>query len=198
MPDVTSVVFVGVGGQGTILVTSIFSLGLVAAGYDVKTSEIHGLSQRGGSVNAHVRFGRKVHSPIVGDGGADVLVAFEVVEALRGLPFLKPGGRLIVNNLEIAPSPVLTGRMKYPKGVIQLLSSKVDTTVVNAHDIAMGLGNVRVMNLVLLGTLVEAIGLGNIAWGAMIASTVKKDLVDINIAAFKAGRRTIAHHHQAA
>jgi len=198
MREVTSVVFVGVGGQGTILVTSIFSAGLVAAGYDVKTSEIHGLSQRGGAVNAHVRFGRKVHSPIVGDGGADVLVAFEVVEALRGLPFLKPGGRLIVSDLEIAPSPVLTGRMKYPKGVLQLLSAKVDTTVVNAHDIAAGLGNARVMNLVVLGALVEALDLGSTAWDAIIASTVKKDFVDINAAAFKAGRRTIAHHHQAA
>lgn len=198
MREVTSVVFAGVGGQGTILVTSIFSTGLVAGGYDVKASEIHGLSQRGGSVNSHVRFGRKVHSPIVGDGGADFLVAFEVVEALRGLPFLRPGGRLIANNLEIAPSPVLTGRMKYPKGVLQSLSSKVDTTVVNAHDIAAGLGNARAMNLVLLGTLVEAIDLGNIAWDAIIACAVKKDFVDINIAAFKAGQRALAHHHRAA
>ena len=198
MPDVTSVVLVGVGGQGTILVTSILSAGLVAAGYDVKTSEVHGLSQRGGAVNTQVRFGRIVHSPIVGDGGADFLVAFEVVEALRCLLFLKPNGKLIVNDLEIAPAPVLIGRAKYPKGVIQLLSSKVDTTVVKANDIAAGLGNPRVMNLVLLGALVEAINLGNIGWDEIIAGTVKKAFVDINIAAFKAGRRELAHCHQAA
>ena len=198
MPDVTSVVLVGVGGQGTILVTSILSAGLVAAGYDVKTSEVHGLSQRGGAVSTQVRFGQIVHSPIVGDGGADFLVAFEVVEALRCLLFLKPNGKLIVNDLEIAPAPVLIGRAKYPKGVIQLLSSKVDTTVVKAYDIAAGLGNPRAMNLVLLGALVEAINLGNIGWDDIIAGTVKQAFADIDIAAFKAGRRELAHCHQAA
>ena len=198
MRDVTSVVFVGVGGQGTILATSIFSAGLVAAGYDVKTAEIHGLSQRGGAVNGHVRFGRIVHSPIVGDGGADFLVAFEVVEALRCLPFLSPSGRLIVNDLEIAPAPVLTGRMKYPEGVLPLLSAKVDTTVVDAHRIAATLGNLRTMNLVLLGALVEAANLATIDWNAAIAATVKKAFVDINIAAFNAGRRVLAHRPQAA
>ena len=198
MPEVTSVVLVGVGGQGTILATSILSAGLVAAGYDVKTSEVHGLSQRGGAVSTQVRFGRIVHSPIVGDGGADFLVAFEVVEALRCLLFLKPGGKLIVNDLEIAPAPVLIGRAKYPKGVIQLLSSKVDTTVVKAYDIAAGLGNPRAMNLVLLGALVEAINLGNIGWDDIIVGTVKQAFADIDIAAFKAGRRELAHCHQAA
>ncbi|HUO99611.1 MAG TPA: indolepyruvate oxidoreductase subunit beta [Rhizomicrobium sp.] len=189
MPEVTSILLVGVGGQGTILVSSILSKGLVAAGYDVKMSEIHGMAQRGGSVSTQVRFGAKVHSPIVGRGGADILVAFETMEAARWLPFLKPGGKVIVNDLEIPPAPVLMGRAAYPKGLLDILRARFDATVVNAHRLAEEAGTPRVMNVVLFGALVEAAGLTGIDWEAVIASTVKPAFLDANIAAFRAGCR---------
>jgi indolepyruvate ferredoxin oxidoreductase beta subunit len=133
MPEVTSILLVGVGGQGTILVSSILSKGLVAAGHDVKMSEIHGMAQRGGSVSTQVRFGDKVWSPIVGRGGADIVVAFEVMEAARWLPYLKPGGKVIVNDMEIPPAPVLMGRAEYPKGLLDVIRARFNTTVVNAR-----------------------------------------------------------------
>ncbi len=195
MPEVTNIMLVGVGGQGTILVSTILSKGIVASGRDVKMSEVHGMAQRGGSVSTQVRFGDTVYSPIIGEGSADVLVSFEAMEALRWLDFLKPNGKVIVNDLEIPSTPILMGRLDYPKGVIQTLSSKIDTTVVKALDIATELGNPRVMNLVLFGALIEAIGLTDIEWEQIIASTVKKAFVDINIAAYRAGRSVILHRN---
>lgn len=189
MSDVTSILLVGVGGQGTILVSSILSKGLVQAGYDVKMSEVHGMAQRGGSVSTQVRFGKKVYSPIVGHGGADVLVAFEVMEAARWLPFLKPAAKVIVNDMEIPPAPVLMGRAEYPKGLLDVLSARFDTTIVNAQRIAAQIGAPRVMNVVLFGALVEAGALRAIDWEAVIAGTVKPAFIDANIAAYRAGRR---------
>jgi indolepyruvate ferredoxin oxidoreductase, beta subunit len=188
MSDVTSIMLVGVGGQGTILASSILSKGLVAAGLDVKMSEVHGMAQRGGSVSTQVRFGKAVHSPIVGRGGADILVSFEVMEALRWLSFVKPDGQLIVNDLEIAPAPVLMGRSAYPKGILAVLAAKLATTVVPGLEIARRLGTPRVMNMVLFGALVEAIALTQIDWEAIIAATVKPSFVAVNIAAYRAGR----------
>jgi indolepyruvate ferredoxin oxidoreductase beta subunit len=159
MSEVTSILLVGVGGQGTILVSSILSQGLVTSGFDVKTSEIHGMAQRGGSVSTHVRFGEKVYSPIVGRGGADILIGFEAMEAARWTPFLKPGGKVVVNDLEIPPSPVLMGRAEYPKGLIEILRARFDTTVVEASRVADNMGAPRVMNVVLFGAFVEASGL---------------------------------------
>lgn len=189
MPEVTSVLLVGVGGQGTILVSAIMAKGLVEAGYDVKTSEIHGMAQRGGSVITQVRFGAKVYSPIVGRGGADILVSFETMEAARWVPFLKPGGKVIVNELQIAPSPVLMGRADYPKGLIEILRARFDTTVVAASHIADEIGTPRVMNVVLFGAFVEATGLFDIDWEHAIAATVKPQFRDANLAAYRAGRR---------
>jgi indolepyruvate ferredoxin oxidoreductase beta subunit len=189
MPDVTSLMLTGVGGQGTILVSSILSQGLVAAGLDVKMSEIHGMAQRGGSVSTQVRYGERVHSPLIGRGGADVLVAFEAMEALRWLGFVRPGGKVIVNDQQIPSAPILMGHEDYPEGVIATVAAKVDTTVVGARDIAASLGNPRAMNVVLLGALVEALGLGAIAWEPIIASTVKAEFVALNLAACRAGRQ---------
>jgi indolepyruvate ferredoxin oxidoreductase beta subunit len=189
MPEVTTILLAGVGGQGTILVSSILSKGLVASGRDVKTSEIHGMAQRGGSVSTQVRFGEKVYSPIVGRGGADILVGFETMEAARWTPFLKPGGKIIVNELEIPPMPVLMGRAEYPKGLLDVLRARFDTTIVNAREIADEIGVPRVMNVVLFGALVEASGLTDINWDIVIASTVKPAFLDANLAAYRAGRR---------
>ena len=191
MRDVTSIMLVGVGGQGTVLVTSILSKGLVAAGRDVKMSEIHGMAQRGGSVGTQVRYGDVVYSPIIGKGGADVLVSFETMEALRWLEFVKPSGKVIVHDHQIPSAPILLGQREYPAGVIELLKSKVDTTAIKALDIAARLGDPRVMNVVLFGALVEAIGLTDIAWEPIISATVKAAFLDLNLAAYKAGRRAL-------
>ncbi len=191
MRDVTSVMLVGVGGQGTILVSSILSKGLMAAGYDVKMSEVHGMAQRGGSVTTQVRFGDIVHSPIIGTGGADVLVSFEAMEALRWIGFVKPTGQVIVNDLQIPSAPILMGRREYPSGVIETLKSKVATTAIKASEIAAQLGNPRAMNVVLFGALVEAAGLTDVAWEPIIAATVKAAFVTLNLAAYKAGRKSV-------
>jgi indolepyruvate ferredoxin oxidoreductase beta subunit len=189
MPKVTSILLVGVGGQGTILISSIIAKGLVQSGHDVKTSEIHGMAQRGGSVSTQVRFGEKVHSPIVGRGGADFLVGFEAMEAARWIPWLKPGGKIIVNDLEIPPAPVLMGRAEYPKGLLGILSSRFNTTVVEAGRLAEEIGVPRVMNMVLFGAFVEVSALTDINWETVIAGTVKPQFLAANIAALRAGRR---------
>jgi len=124
MSEVKNILLVGVGGQGTILASKILSEGLVEAGYDVKMSEIHGMSQRGGSVSTQIRFGEKVYSPIIGQGQADVIVAFEKMEALRWVPYLKEGGKMVINDHEIPSVPILMGQAEYPQGILEELSAK--------------------------------------------------------------------------
>jgi indolepyruvate ferredoxin oxidoreductase beta subunit len=193
MSEVTNVMLVGVGGQGTILVSSILAKGLVAAGRDVKMSEIHGMAQRGGSVSTQVRYGDVVYSPIIGRGQADILVSFEAMEALRWLEYVKPTGKVIVNSQQIPSTPILAGHRDYPQDAIDIVRSKVETTVVDALGIAEKIGNPRAMNVVLFGALVEGIGLTDIEWEPIVAATVKKAFVDINIAAYRAGRSVAAH-----
>lgn len=186
--DTKSILLVGVGGQGTILASKILSEGLSRSGYDVKMSEIHGMSQRGGSVTTHVRFGSSVASPIVPEGEADVLVAFEKVEAARWLNYLKKGGTLVVNDFEIYSLPVLTGAFSYPEGVTEKLKAEVPSTkAFNAGQIAEKLGNIKAQNVVLLGALVKAMGLEDIDWKAIIAEFVPAKLLELNIKAFEAG-----------
>ncbi len=186
--DTKSILLVGVGGQGTILASKILSEGLARKGYDVKMSEIHGMSQRGGSVTTHVRYGTSVASPIVPVGEADVLVAFEKVEAVRWLNYLKKGGSLVVNDFEIYSLPVLTGAAAYPDGVIEKLKAEVPKLkVLDAVAIAEGLGNIKAQNVVLLGALVKAMGLEELDWDSVLKELVPAKLLDLNIAAFKAG-----------
>ncbi|HAJ93710.1 MAG TPA: indolepyruvate oxidoreductase subunit beta [Synergistaceae bacterium] len=186
--DTKSILLVGVGGQGTILASKILSEGLVRKGYDVKMSEIHGMSQRGGSVTTHVRFGTKVASPVVPEGEADVLVAFEKVEAVRWLKYLRKGGRLVVNNFEIYSLPVLTGAAKYPDEVVEKLEKEVpDLKIFNAGEIAESLGNIKAQNVVLLGALVKAMGLEDIDWESVLKELIPPKLLDLNLKAFKAG-----------
>jgi indolepyruvate ferredoxin oxidoreductase beta subunit len=187
MADVMNILLVGVGGQGTILASKILSAGLITAGYDVKMSEIHGMSQRGGSVSTQVRFGKKVYSPIIGKGEADVLVAFEEMEALRYLENLKPDGKIVVNDYKQPSAPILMGKFDYPEGVLAEIKAKANTTVIKAAEIATSLGNPKCMNVVLFGALVKAMGLKDIDWEAAIRETVKPKTVDVNIAAYKAG-----------
>ena len=185
--DVKNVLLVGVGGQGTILVSKILSTGLMDAGYDVKMSEVHGMAQRGGSVSSQVRYGKKVSSPIIGLGDADILVSFETMEALRWLEYLKPEGKVVVNDYRIPSAPILQGKIDYPEGVLETLQQKVSTTVIKAAEIAASLGNARATNIVLFGALVKAMELTQIDWEEAIRKNVKAGLADINIKAFRAG-----------
>ena len=188
MSEVKNILLVGVGGQGTILASKILTSGLMKAGYDVKMSEIHGMSQRGGSVSTQVRYGEKVYSPIVGKGSADVIVAFEEMEALRWLDHLKIGGKMVINDYRILPVPVNLGNAEYPEGIIDHLKEKVDVLAFKAADVATELGNPKAMNIVLLGALVKAMGgLDDIDWDAEIEANVKAKFVDLNKKAFHAG-----------
>ncbi len=188
MSEVKNILLVGVGGQGTILASKILTSALMKAGYDVKMSEIHGMSQRGGSVSTQVRFGDKVYSPIVGKGSADVIVAFEEMEALRWLDHLKIGGKMVINDHQIQPVPVNLGLAEYPQGIIEHLKEKVEVLSFKAADVATELGNPKAMNIVLLGALVKAMGgLDDIDWDAEIEANVKAKFVDLNKKAFHAG-----------
>lgn len=181
MCNVKSILFVGVGGQGTILASKILTEGLLKHGYDVKMSEIHGMSQRGGSVSTQVRFGKKVYSPLIEKGTSDVIVSFEKSEAVRWLSYLKKGGSLVINDYEIHPVPVLIGEEKYPENVSSALKSVVENTiVVNACKIAEQLGNIKAQNVVLLGSLIKALNLESIDWNEIIEAIVPPKAIELN------------------
>jgi indolepyruvate ferredoxin oxidoreductase beta subunit len=182
-----SILLVGVGGQGTILASKLLSLGLLEAGYDVKMSEIHGMSQRGGSVSSQVRYGEKVYSPVIENGSADILVSFEQMEALRWLPYLDVNGKVIVNDYRINPMPVISGSAEYPDNICGVLSKLAPVTVVDAGREAIKLGNAKVMNIILLGTAIRLMDLEKIGWEIIIRKNVKPAFADINIKALKRG-----------
>jgi indolepyruvate ferredoxin oxidoreductase beta subunit len=185
--EVKNILMVGVGGQGTILASKVLSTGLVNAGYDVKMSEVHGMAQRGGSVTTQVRFGQKVYSPIIGKGQADIIVAFEKLEALRMIEYLKKDGVMVVNDHAIPSMTVLTGAEEYPEGIIDELKSKAKTIAFKAAEVARELGNPRTQNIVLLGALIKAIGLENLDWDAAIEAEVKPKFVEVNKKALNKG-----------
>ncbi|WP_308590880.1 indolepyruvate oxidoreductase subunit beta [uncultured Megasphaera sp.] len=191
MSDVKSVLFVGVGGQGTILASKILTIGLIEHGYDVKMSEVHGMSQRGGSVSTQVRFGKKVYSPIIGEGSADILVAFEEMEAARYAKFLKKDGKMVVNTLQLPSLPVLSGACQYPQGIVEELKKHIPVMAIAATKIAADLGNPKSANVVLLGALIEALGLHDIDWKNIIKRTVKPAFIDLNLKAFDAGKAAV-------
>jgi indolepyruvate ferredoxin oxidoreductase, beta subunit len=192
MAQTKNVLLVGVGGQGTILVGKILSSGLVNAGFDVKMSEVHGMAQRGGSVSNQVRYGEKVYSPIISKGQADILVAFESMEALRWLKYLNPKGKVVVNDYQIPSAPILMGKQDYPEGVLDILKEKADTSVVKAAKIAEELGNIKSMNIVLFGALVKGMQLTDIDWEQVIKKNVKPKTVEVNIKAFRAGLNAVS------
>lgn len=188
---VKSILLVGVGGQGTILASKLLTQGLMEAGYDVKMSEIHGMSQRGGSVSSQVRYGEEVYSPVIEKGGADILVSFEIMEALRWLDYLKRDGKIIVNNYEIKPMPVVMGNSTYPNDILDELKSKVPTTIVDAGTEAIKLGNPKVMNMILLGTIIKKMNLEAIDWNKIITDNVKPAFIDINLKALEIGKNLV-------
>ena len=156
---VMNILIVGVGGQGTLLTSRILAQVAVDLGYDVKVSEIHGMAQRGGSVVSQVRYGEKIYSPIISKGGADIILAFEKLEAARWLDYLKPDGMVIINDDRVDPLPVMSGKVKYPDDIDQRIAQMVEKTmVVDASSIAVECGNVRAANVVMVGLLAGAMG----------------------------------------
>ena len=183
-----SALLVGVGGQGAILVSKILVAGLMQAGYDVKMSEVHGMSQRGGSVSTQVHWGEKVYSPVIGKGAADIVVAFEKMEAVRYADFLKPDGVAVINDYEIPSSTIAAGLCEYPEGCLEAMQSHFKCFTLNAGEIAMNLGNAKCMNVVLFGAMTKALAMDDIDWEAIIAETVPAKFLELNLAAYRAGR----------
>lgn len=184
-----NLMIVGVGGQGTLLASRL--LGAVAqnAGYDVKVSEVHGMSQRGGTVVTYVRYGDRVYSPIVEQGEADYIVAFEVLEAARFLPYLKKDGLLLSNTQQIAPMPVITGAMEYPKNLLEKIAKQADLLEVDALAAAKEAGNPRALNIVLMGVLSTRMEFAEEAWLSALRSVVKPQYLAVNETAFLNGRK---------
>jgi len=192
MSKVKSILFVGVGGQGTILASKILSQGLLESGYDVKMSEVHGMAQRGGSVSTQVRFGKKVYSPLIEKGKADIIVAFEKSEVARWLEYLKDGGHAVVNDYEIHPVPVLIGKETYPEGVKEQVQGEVENSIfVKAGYIAKELGNIKAQNVVLLGALIKALKLEDMDWDGVIERLVPKKAIELNKKAFRVGMEQV-------
>ena len=183
-----SILLCGVGGQGTILISKILTGGLMELGYDVKMSEILGMSQRGGSVVTMIKYGEKVYAPNIGFGEADMIISFEKTEGVRALPYLKQGGKLITDAHEIFSVPVLTGAAEYPHDAIEKLKQAgAAVTVINAAETAKQLGNSKAQNIVLLGAFVKAMQLERVDWKALIRKYVPAKAVEMNLAAFDAG-----------
>jgi indolepyruvate ferredoxin oxidoreductase beta subunit len=187
-PEVTTVMLCGVGGQGTILAADLLAKVAAASGLDVKLSEVHGMSQRGGSVDTIVRFGEKVFSPVTDPGMVDHLVAFEVIEAVRRIHYVKPGGRLLVNPTAIQPLPVLTGDLPVIHGLESILEDE-GAIFVEADEIACEAGSPKSANVVLMGALSKGLPFEGRIWQDVIAARVPPKTVEANLRAFELGRQ---------
>lgn len=187
-----SITLVGVGGQGTILTSDLLALAAMHAGFDVKKSEIHGMSQRGGSVVSQVRYGDRVRSPIIPEGATDVLVAFERNEALRFAHLLKPGGLLLVNDTERIPVTVSSGQQPPAERLAERLAAYPGLHLVPADRIAAEVGNVRTANVVLVGALSKLLdAIPDEAWQSALRQRVPAKFLDVNLSAFSAGRAAL-------
>ncbi len=182
-----NIMIVGVGGQGTLLASRILGKVAIKEGYDVKVSEVHGMSQRGGSVVTYVKFGERVYSPIIDKGEADLILAFEILEAYRALPFLKKGGKMIANVQQMNPMPVIIGAMAYPENIEEKLSKKIDLQAIDALSAAMNAGNVKAVNVVLIGVLAKSTNIAKEVWIDAIKETVPEKFLDVNLKAFEIG-----------
>ena len=187
----TKIMIVGVGGQGTLLASKILGALCLGKGYDVKVSEVHGMSQRGGSVVTYVCFGDKVYSPIIDKGEADYIISFELLEAGRWVEYLSENGKIITNTQCINPMPVITGDSVYPDTVIDSMNKNgifVDT--INALEIANEMGSSKVVNLVLLGRFSKYLDFSEDEWLGVIENTVPANYLEMNVKAFKAGKNS--------
>ncbi|MBQ1228914.1 MAG: indolepyruvate oxidoreductase subunit beta [Firmicutes bacterium] len=190
MSKTTNVMIVGVGGQGTLLASKTLGKLLLSEGFDVKVSEVHGMSQRGGSVVTYVRFGEKVYSPIIDKGEADFIVSFEKLEAARWLEYLRPDGQIITNLHETDPMPVITGAMEYPQQLIEkmeALGAKIDA--IDALSLAEEAGSSKAVNMVLMGRLSKYFEISEEAWMKAIEACVPPKFLELNKKAFALGKK---------
>lgn len=187
--QITNILLVGVGGQGILLASEILSEAAMLAGFDVKKSEIHGMSQRGGSVVSHVRYGTEVFSPIVPEGEGDILFGFELMETVRSLPLLKPAGSVIANDLQISPPSVLMGQEVYPVGLAEQIKAMfADFLLVDGQHLATAAGNVKAANTVLLGAVSKRLSIPEEYWLQALEKMVPSKALEVNRRAFQMGR----------
>ena len=183
-----SIMIAGVGGQGTLLTSRVLGTAALKAGYDVKMSEVHGMSQRGGSVITYVKIGSDVKSPIIEKGEADILLCFEKLEALRWLDYAKKDGAIIINDQKIDPMPVIIGKATYPDNIIKnITTSFKNVCAIDALETAKKLGNLKVLNIVMVGLMAKSTDIPAETWREAIRETVKEKFVDINLKAFDEG-----------
>ncbi|MBE7039762.1 MAG: indolepyruvate oxidoreductase subunit beta [Ruminococcaceae bacterium] len=183
-----NIMIVGVGGQGTLLASRIIGAATLATGADVKLSEVHGMSQRGGSVVTYVKYGEDIASPVIDKGEADVILAFEKLEALRSVPFLKNGGTLIVNTQETNPMPVITGAAEYPENIIEKIENMgVNVIACDALALAKEAGNLKSVNVALIGVLAKHSNIEKNIWLDALSETVKPQFLEVNEKAFCLG-----------
>ena len=186
--SVKNILIVGGGGQGTLLASKLMGKCFMQEGYDVKVSEVHGMSQRGGSVVTYVRYGEKVYSPVIEKGEADIIISFEQLESARWLPYLKKGGVLISSTQRIDPMPVIMGKATYPEEILLKIKEKnINLVELDALSLALKAGTAKCANIVLLGAAVRFLGIDKDMWIDIIKSTVPPKTVEINLNAFELG-----------
>ena len=184
-----NIMIVGVGGQGSLLASKLLGRMLLQKGYDIKVSEVHGMSQRGGSVVTYVRFGEKVYSPVIDKGEADFIVSFEMLEAARWTEYLKPGGKIVVNTQQISPMPVIIGAAEYPQGLVEKMQSAgLDVDAFDALALAEQAGSAKAVNIVLMGHLSRNFDFTEEEWMDAIEKSVPAKFLELNKTAFKLGR----------
>lgn len=187
--ETKNIIIVGVGGQGSLLASKILGDLLLREGYDVKVSEVHGMSQRGGSVITYVRFGDRVYSPVVDNGQADFIVSFELLETARHLPCLKEGGQIVTNTQQIDPMPVITGAAEYPGQLVEKIRAQgVKLDAMDCLSLAREAGSVKAVNIVLLGRLSHYFDIPEEKWQAVLTDNVPPKFLEINRKAFELGK----------
>ena len=187
MKNTKNIMIVGVGGQGTLLASRILGNVLIRAGYDVKVSEVHGMSQRGGSVVTYVKYGECVYSPIIDKGEADTILAFELLEAYRALPYLAKGGKILSGTQKIDPMPVITGAARYPENLTETISAVADLTTCDAIAAAKEAGNAKCANVVLIGMLAKTSDIAKETWIEVLKECVPPKALEANLRAFEMG-----------
>ena len=186
--ETKNVMIVGVGGQGSLLASKLLGRLLLSKGYDIKVSEVHGMSQRGGSVVTYVRFGEKVYSPVIDKGQADFIVSFEELEAARWTEYLKPGGKIITNTQQISPMPVIIGAAEYPQDLLEQMKAKgLDVDAIDALSLAEAAGSSKAVNIVLMGRLSKYFDIPAEEWLAAIEASVPAKFLELNKKAFRLG-----------
>lgn len=184
----TNVIICGTGGQGILLASEVMCAAARLSGKDVKKSEVHGMAQRGGSVSSHVRFGKKIYSPLVEKGRADLILAMEKMEGLRWAPYLAPEGKLVACDLSINPMTVNTGQAEYPDVDALLIENKIPVSLIPAVEIARELGNIKVVNVVLIGAVSPHLPIPEDHWRQAVEERVPPKALEVNLEAFKRGR----------